>query len=1294
MPMPVVRFRPFVAVVLVCCLIVSGMPVRTAAAEGSGGAIFSAEPAFHAPATVSPTADASGAGVPVTRVSPDAGLAVLDAALAAAGTDRLLVVPLPVGGARIVAADAGADAGSADGTDQLAGIRRDAVISARRLPDGTLRIAYRTGTILRQAAYREPDRLRTVPESRKNSLWKQAAVTSISAAAFDHAAPDRSALEDGNRIGLDVLRARTENAAGTVIVAVLDTGVDPTHPWLADRIVDPWDVVEQDAVPQDRIEHGTHVAGIIAANTPQRVKIMPIRVFPDEEGAPDSMLVAGIYRAVTHGAKIINLSLGGAGTTSYLRKAVQYARAQGVTLVVSAGNSGHDLSGEYPAAFSEVMTVGATGRDGDLLYFSNTGDALDICAPGEKIVSALPNGRIGTESGTSMAAPLVAAAAAMLELESPDRTPDQIAALLRQNAADLGTAGPDPVFGAGEVDFREYRSNADFYVVGADHVGRTPYEALYQPSVPTADTAASTAAAQAAFGPSQAVNPDPAASAGISELKFEAGLNLYAGSRVAAFSVTLDGLPQPVPAPVAGTAVACRLDLRTLSVGPHALRIEARAADGTAVGVWQQSFSVPEYNVRIRDIGLDGTAVAQPALQLWGFSNRDGRIAGVPVDAVVRDGVWMANIDFGILQPRQGVLRVADTSGAADAPLYLRTVGRSGEKVLEPSESDAIELHAGEAIGTVQARASLVAVSVAAGIGDASARWGGGTAVGSTHALKQRVALEPQATAAQAGWSGYLLLDTADFWLELISDDASAANGAGGTTLVSGGRPLEAGATENWWYAGFSDALDAVVDIGDAEVSTLVLSDAADGATAYSLERVPEGKALAGTLASGRNQLLLPEGTYAGSIDRYRATTNGTTVVDRIGGTFATTAGTRYALSLSPSLTDTLRPDDAGTKLVHRWMTADGFDYRLFSVPAGSAVTGIAGAVLPEMILVQAATGKSLVRGGTALAATDRNEQTYDLSGVPDGTWRIVFQCDAPAMRSPVAPATFTATIRAGHVVTTGNTPPEKISDYYTWLSPGGDLEYDLTQEFSDAEESALAFSTTAGYIVDGVFRYRDMDGANRDIVITARDQAGGKASLTQEIRITDEEPVEESYQPIAEIDSIGASSWATATVRSAIGAGLVPAGLADRYQDKIVRAEFSELVVRMVEAHKGALKVPQNISYDDTMDPAVLKAASLGIVSGVGNNRFNPEGNLTREQLCVMLYNAARVLRPGMAMPAKVPVFGDAASVSLWAKTAVSFCAGYGVIQGVGAGKLAPQGTVTREQAILMTWRLHRLVP
>lgn len=229
----------------------------------------------------------------------------------------------------------------------------------------------------------------------------------------------------------------------TVMVAVLDTGVDYTHPDLNNRVLTQlgYDFVDNDADPMDENGHGTHVAGIIAAEANNRigitgiagtldVKIIPIRVL-DANGSGSSDKVArGIEYAVAQGADIINLSLGGQGVDSVIDNAISYALEQGVFISAAAGNEDQNADSYTPAGTDGVYTVAAINPRGLKASFSNYGNCVEISSPGTKILSTVPDGGYEAWDGTSMAAPLVSGAAAILKAADSSLTPPEISALL------------------------------------------------------------------------------------------------------------------------------------------------------------------------------------------------------------------------------------------------------------------------------------------------------------------------------------------------------------------------------------------------------------------------------------------------------------------------------------------------------------------------------------------------------------------------------------------------------------------------------------------------------------------------------------------------------------------------------------------------------------------------------------------------------------------------------------------------------------------------------------------------
>jgi serine protease len=273
-----------------------------------------------------------------------------------------------------------------------------------------------------------------------------------------------------------------------VIVAVLDTGIAYEDfegfrqaPDLAGtRFVPGYDFIEDDAHPNDDHGHGTHVAGTIAQSTHNDLgvagiafgcSLMPVKVL-DANGLGDHFTIArGIYYAVDHGARVINLSLGAPGDSRTLREAMAYAYERDVTVVCSAGNEfllGNPII--YPAAYNDFcLAVGASTLRRTRAVYSGTGTFVDLVAPGGDMFSDDNGDSYGDGilqqtfqldprdfslwffQGTSMAAPHVSGAAALL-LSKGLRTPDAIRSALEQSAVDLGPEGVDDDFGWGLLD--------------------------------------------------------------------------------------------------------------------------------------------------------------------------------------------------------------------------------------------------------------------------------------------------------------------------------------------------------------------------------------------------------------------------------------------------------------------------------------------------------------------------------------------------------------------------------------------------------------------------------------------------------------------------------------------------------------------------------------------------------------------------------------------------------------------------------------------------------------------------
>lgn len=253
-----------------------------------------------------------------------------------------------------------------------------------------------------------------------------------------------------------VTRGRRET-----VVAIVDTGVDLSHPDLADHLLPGRDLVNQDDEPQDDNSHGTHCAGIVAATADNGVGIagvapgvslLPVKVMDAQGAGSVATICEGIVWAADHGADVINLSIGGLGGPEAKQAAVDYARAKGVVVVAAMGNDGK-FHAVYPAASKGVIAVGATTAEDTRASFSNMGVWMAVSAPGHKIVSTILRGSYWPMSGTSMAAPHVAGLAALLRSARPALTVDEVTERIRKGAKDLGKPGYDDEFGQGRVDF-------------------------------------------------------------------------------------------------------------------------------------------------------------------------------------------------------------------------------------------------------------------------------------------------------------------------------------------------------------------------------------------------------------------------------------------------------------------------------------------------------------------------------------------------------------------------------------------------------------------------------------------------------------------------------------------------------------------------------------------------------------------------------------------------------------------------------------------------------------------------
>jgi Subtilase family len=278
----------------------------------------------------------------------------------------------------------------------------------------------------------------------------------------DHAIPGASRteyisqLDLLNLLSLSDVRLRSRGAG--VVVAVIDTGVDRTHPdlfshlWKDDRLSgEPgiggadndhdgfaddawgWDFVDNDNDPSEEAGdpaesvagHGTFIAGLIALIAPE-CRILPIRAFTPDGTGNAFTVAAAIKYAVDHGADVINLSFGSTKKSAIIKEAIRYARENDVVLVAAMGNENKDTDTDpqYPAILSDVIGVAAIDSGSHKAVFSNFGSTVRVDALGVKLTSTFPNGNYAMWSGTSFATPLTVAEAALLLAEERRQDPE------------------------------------------------------------------------------------------------------------------------------------------------------------------------------------------------------------------------------------------------------------------------------------------------------------------------------------------------------------------------------------------------------------------------------------------------------------------------------------------------------------------------------------------------------------------------------------------------------------------------------------------------------------------------------------------------------------------------------------------------------------------------------------------------------------------------------------------------------------------------------------------------------
>lgn len=483
-------------------------------------------------------------------------------------------------------------------------------------------------------------------------------------------------------------------------IAVLDTGVDATHPDLAGRVMTGWNFVSNTNNTQDTMGHGTAVAGVFGAISNNGVgvsgitwtnPVLPLVVVDSTNYASYSNIAAAIEYAADHGAKVINVSIGGTSPSSALQAAVDYAWNAGAIVVAAAMNNSSSTP-NYPAACNNAVAVAATDENDNLASFSDFGSWITVSAPGNNIETTMVGGGYGLWWGTSLATPVVSGVAALALAANPSLTPQALVTLLKNNADDLGSPGFDNVFGWGRVN--AYRT-----VVAAQSGSTTP-PVTTTPTTPTAPvTTAPVTSAPVLSGVPMYINAGGGAFTDASGQTWSADSGFSGGSTWAVGAPIANGGAQALYS-------TCRYGVFSynLNVPNGNYTVTLKFAEITAYGAGQRQFNV----------AINGSTVLS---NFDIYANAGGMF--IPIDRAFPVTVTNGQISIQFL------------NGALNWPLVSGIqVGTGSAPVSTPNSAAAIRVNAGGGAYTDSAGQSWSADTGYTG----GALWAVGAAIANTTA--------------------------------------------------------------------------------------------------------------------------------------------------------------------------------------------------------------------------------------------------------------------------------------------------------------------------------------------------------------------------------------------------------------------------------------------------------------------------------------------------------------------------------------------------------------------------------
>lgn len=343
------------------------------------------------------------------------------------------------------------------------------IVGFQRMPDAAA--VRRAGGTVKRTFHLVPAVAASLPAKAIAALQRNPKVAYVESDRILHSLyqPGETVPWGIDRIGAPIVYA-AGNAGNGVPVAVLDTGIDTSHPDLAINYVGGYDFVWNDSVPDDENGHGTHVSGTIAAadngvgivGVGPEIALYALKFLDSTGSGYTSDEIAAIEWAVDQGIKVLNMSYGSYYRSRTEERALKRAYEQGMLLVAACGNDGNAWK-LYPATYKCVIAVAATDQGDNRAYFSNYYKQVELAAPGVDILSSMPTYWVYLNwfgylmdydylSGTSMASPHVAGTAALVFCQNPTWTSAQVREQLTSTATDIGAPGKDSEFGYGLIN--------------------------------------------------------------------------------------------------------------------------------------------------------------------------------------------------------------------------------------------------------------------------------------------------------------------------------------------------------------------------------------------------------------------------------------------------------------------------------------------------------------------------------------------------------------------------------------------------------------------------------------------------------------------------------------------------------------------------------------------------------------------------------------------------------------------------------------------------------------------------